>query len=203
MSERIQPKKTLTDHLRASTKGIVHPMVVFLAKLGVTPNALTMLGLLMHVPVAWALVNGRWRLASVLGIFSVMDVLDGSLARYLNHGETSKFGAFLDSTSDRIAEVLIFGGMTWWFASQTNPTLAVVSLLALAGSVLVSYTRARAEALGFECKNGLFSRVERYLTLFIFGMMNRPDLCVIILAVGTWFTVAQRIYTVWRQARTA
>lgn len=201
--KRTQQKKTLTDILRASTKGMVAPVVVVLAKLGITPNALTVFGLVMHLPVAWALVNGAWRWAAFFGIFSVADVLDGSLARHLNKEATSKFGAFLDSTIDRIAEVLIFGGLVWWFSAETQPLFALLSLFALAGSLLVSYTRARAEALGFECKVGLFSRVERYLVLFVFGMLQRPDLCVIVLAVGTWITVVQRGWTVYQQATQA
>ncbi len=196
-------KKTLTDFLRASTKGLIDPVVAVLARLGVTPNALTIFGLLMHIPVAWALVNGEWRWAAFFGIFSVADVLDGSLARYLNKESTSKFGAFLDSTTDRIAEVLVFGGLVWWFSAETQPLYALLSLLALAGSLLVSYTRARAEALGFECKVGLFSRVERYLVLFVFGMLQQPEICVAVLVVGTWLTVLQRGWTVYQQAKIA
>lgn len=205
MSElkRTQQPQTLSDFLRANTKGMITPIVALLAKLRVTPNALTVFGLVMHIPVAWALVNGWWRWAAFFGIFSVADVLDGALARYLNQESTSKFGAFLDSTTDRIAEVLVFGGLVWWFSAETQPLYALITLIAFAGSLLVSYTRARAESLGFECKVGLFSRLERYFILFIFGMLRQPELCVIVLAIGTWFTVAQRGWTVWQQARRA
>ncbi len=203
MSELKRPRqnKTLSDYLRANTKGVIDPVVALLARLGVTPNALTLFGLLMHIPVAWALVNGEWRWAAFFGIFSVADVLDGSLARYLNKESTSRFGAFLDSTTDRIAEVLVFGGLVWWFSAETQPIYALLSLIALAGSLLVSYTRARAESLGFECKVGLFSRLERYFVLFIFGMLQQPELCVIVLVIGTWFTVLQRGWAVWQQAK--
>jgi CDP-diacylglycerol--glycerol-3-phosphate 3-phosphatidyltransferase len=148
-------------------------------------------------------MNGEWRLAALIGVFSVADVLDGSLARYLNKDATSKFGAFLDSTTDRITEVLIFGGLVWWFAAETQPLYAALALLAFAGSILVSYARARAESLGFECKIGIFSRLERYLVLFVFGMLQQPEWCIIVMVLGTWITVFQRGWAVWQQARQA
>lgn len=198
-------RPTFTDFLRANTRGLIDPIVTVLARLRVTPNALTVVGMLGHIPAAWLTAQGNFRLALLIGAAAVLlDALDGSLARKLNAAHNGKgFGAFLDSTLDRIAETILFGGLIVYFGRQGEPLYTLLTYIALTGSILVSYTRARAEALGYACKVGLFSRVERYLVLLICGLANRPDWAVIVLAVGVWITVAQRITAVYRQARDA
>lgn len=200
-SKELRERKTLTDILRESFKGIIDPIVSLLAHIGVTPNMLTVLGMLMHIPVAYFIIIGEFRWAVVAGIFSTLDALDGSLARKLSRGHGgSGFGAFLDSTLDRIAETILFSGLVYYFAVQGEPIFVTISYAALCGSLLVSYTRSRAEALGYSCKIGLFTRVERYLVLFVFGLSNQPEWAVVVMAVGTWITVVQRMVHVWRQA---
>lgn len=194
-----QPK-TLTDHLRLGTKFIVDPIVTILARLGFSPNTITIAGLLIHVPIAWFLFNGQWRIASWLGLLSFFDALDGALARKIGKEHNTAFGGFLDSMTDRCSEILIYGGLIAHYVVLENLNLVLITLAAMSGALMVSYARGRAEGLGFECKVGIFSRVERYLTLFIFGMLLRPDLAMMVLAAGTWITVGQRFWTVWKQA---
>ncbi|MGB1252570.1 MAG: CDP-alcohol phosphatidyltransferase family protein [Candidatus Promineifilaceae bacterium] len=192
--------KTLTDHLRINGKFIVDPIVTVFAALGLSPNMITFAGFLVHIPIAWFLSQGEWRIATTLGLLSFFDALDGALARKLGKAHNTKFGGFLDSMTDRCSEILLYGGAIAYYVMANNLSLVLITLAALGGSLMVSYARSRAEALGFECKVGLFSRVERYLTLFVFGMLLRPDLAMIVLAIGTWFTVGQRAWTVWQQA---
>ncbi len=194
----VSNKRTVTDQLRTFAKSVIDPTVRVLCRVGVTPNMLTIIGMLIHIPVAWALVQGRFRLAAAFGLLSMFDALDGSLARLNPNHNPNGFGAFLDSTVDRISELLIFGGMATWFFLQGQLLYVLLSIMALGGSLMVSYTRARAEALGIACKIGLLTRVERYLLLFIFGMANQPEWLLIALAIGTWFTVGQRVWAVWR-----
>ncbi len=201
-----QDKKTLTDHLRARSVGIIDPIVTFLAKLGVSPNWLTILGMLLHILFAWLIAIGQlfWAGIAVL-IFVPLDALDGSLARKI--GSTgSNFGAFLDSTSDRTAEIILYFGFMAYFWQQENIWLVVATYVAVSGSIMVSYTRSRAEALGLECKVGLFTRVERYVvivaSLVLAGIWPvLADVGIVVLAVGTWFTVLQRAHHVWKQTR--
>ena len=194
-------KKTLTDHLRARGAVIIDPTVTLLARLHVSPNALTIAGMLFHLLFAWLIANDAMQLAGI-AIFLIvpLDALDGALARKTGRDKSS-FGAFLDSTSDRIAEIILFGGYLVYFTNEGNPWLVAVTYLALTGSLMVSYTRSRAEALGLSCKVGLFTRVERYVVIVITLLLNRPDWTVIILAVGVYFTVAQRIIHVWNQTK--
>jgi CDP-diacylglycerol--glycerol-3-phosphate 3-phosphatidyltransferase len=196
------PRITFTDRLRVWTRAIIDPIVTVLARLGITPNMLTVLGMVGHIPAAWFVATGRFRIAAIIGLVSLLDSLDGALARKLNAGHGGKgFGAFFDSTLDRISETILFAGLIWWFGRQGDVWLTLLAYAALTGALLVSYTRARSEALGYHCKEGLFSRVERYLVLFVCGLLLRPDWAVWVLAIGTWFTVLQRIVVVWRQSR--
>ena len=199
-SNSITHPKTLTDQLRVSTKFIVDPIVSFLAWLGFSPNMITLAGFLIHIPVAWFLSQGQWRLATGLGLLSFCDALDGALARKIGKEHNGEFSAFLESMTDRCSEILLYGGLIAYYTMMGDLTLVLVTIAAMGGSLMVSYARSRAEALGFECKVGLFSRVERYLVLFVFGMLLRPDWAVVVLAIGTWFTVGQRAWAVWSQA---
>ena len=194
-------KETFTDTLRNLIKHGVDPTTRFLYKIGVTANMVTVLGLLVHLPVAWLIVEGRFRWAAVVGLLSLFDAIDGSLARLDPNHNPNGFGAFLDSTTDRIAELLIWGALSVWFYQQGELLYLTLTIATLGGALMVSYTRSRAEALGYECKVGIFTRAERYLTQCVLGLAARPDLLVIILSIGTWITVIQRMAAVWKQAR--
>jgi len=194
-----QDKLTLTDRLRLWTAWFIDPIVTFLAKIKVTPDLLTVLGMLSHVLFAWLIIEGQMRWAGIaVGFLSPLDALDGSLARKLNRTQ-SKFGAFFDSTLDRFAEIIIYAGYVIYFANVENSWMVAAAYMALTGSLMVSYTRSRAEALGLSCKVGLFSRVERYFVIVVSLALNLPEIGLIILAAGTYFTAFQRMYHVWKQ----
>jgi CDP-diacylglycerol--glycerol-3-phosphate 3-phosphatidyltransferase len=200
-------KVTLTDRLRVKTVGIIDPVVTFLARIGVSPNLLTVLGMLLHVLFAWLIINGEFLWAGLaVFIFVPLDALDGSLARKLDRTPgQGKFGAFLDSTSDRTAEVILFAGYIIYFSQEDNLGLMIAAYIAATGSIMVSYTRSRAEALGLSCKVGLLTRVERYVVIVSSLILSAIwpvllEVGILILAVGTWITVLQRVHHVWKQA---
>lgn len=194
-------KLTLTEQLRARTLVIIDPIVTVLAGLHVSPDLLTVAGMLLHFLYAWLIAIGRMQLAGILiFLFVPLDALDGALARKIGRPQ-GNFGAFLDSTSDRLAEIILFGGFLIYFSVQAETWLVLAAYLALTGSLMVSYTRSRAEALGLSCKVGILSRVERYVVIVLTLVINRPNWGIVILAVGTYITLGQRVYHVWQQAK--
>ncbi len=198
--ETVPDKRTLTDTLRARTYFLVDPVVSFLARHNVSPNTLTVLGTLGHVLVAWMIVQGQMPVAGLLiFVFAPLDALDGALARKLGT-PVGGFGAFLDSTLDRLAEIILFGGFIFYYGRTGQELLTVTAYIGLSGSLMVSYTRARAEALGYSCKIGILSRVERYMVLTASLLFSRPDIGLIVVATFAYITVAQRIFHVWQQA---
>jgi CDP-diacylglycerol--glycerol-3-phosphate 3-phosphatidyltransferase len=128
-----------------------------------------------------------------------VDALDGTMARL--RGEATEFGAFVDSVTDRYSELVIFGGLLYFYLQQGEWLMVVLAYLAAAGSVLVSYTRARAQSLGVETKVGILTRLERYLVLVPALIFNIPHIALWILAVLTNLTALQRILHVRRKAR--
>ncbi len=205
-----QPKQktTLTDQLRARSVTVIDPIVTFLARLGVSPDVLTILGMLVHILFAWLIANGELLWAGIaIFIFVPLDALDGALARKIGR-DKSNFGAFLDSTSDRIAEIILYAGFMVYFWRANNIWLVAATYIAVAGSIMVSYTRSRAGALGISCKVGLFTRVERYVVIIAALVLSGIwpvliNIGIVVLAVGTWFTVLQRVYHVWKQTQSA
>ena len=191
---------TVTDRLRARAAGILDPIVSFLARIGVSPDMLTLLGMLLHFLFAWLIATGEFLWAGIaILIFGPMDALDGALARKI--GRKGSFGAFLDSNSDRVAEIILYSGYISWFTQQEEFLVVTAAYAAATGSLMVSYSRARAESLGYHCKIGLLSRVERYVIIVISLVLGFPDIGLYILAIGTWFTVGQRVLHVWKQSR--
>ncbi len=181
---------------------LVAPLVEVLARAGVTPTAVTLFGLLLNVAAGLAIGWGHPRLgAIVLLLASICDGLDGALARRTSR--VTRFGAFLDSTIDRIDETVVLAGIAAYFlrfhAAQEG-LWSVVVLVALGGSLITSYTRARAEGLGMECKVGWFERPER-IAVTALGLLlgHRALLAALgILTVFSWYTVVQRIRHVQR-----
>jgi CDP-diacylglycerol--glycerol-3-phosphate 3-phosphatidyltransferase len=185
-------KKTFTDRLRILFKGILDPIGAFLNRLGLTPNSITLLGLAGTTIGAYMLSQGHITAGGiVLWISVLVDAFDGTMARL--RGEPSDFGGFVDSVSDRYAELVTFGGLLYFFLTQNDNAGVVVSFCAAAGSVLVSYVKARAEGLGFTAKVGLLTRVERYLVLIPLLVLNQPFLAVAVIAVLANITAIQRI----------
>ncbi|MCA9916403.1 MAG: CDP-alcohol phosphatidyltransferase family protein [Anaerolineales bacterium] len=199
----VKERKTLTDFMRANTKFIIDPIVDYLARYRFSPDALTVVGMLAHFLFAWLIAQGHMTWAAVATFFiAPLDAFDGALARKLGHKQGG-FGAFLDSTLDRLAEIILFGGFILFYVREENALMLGIAYLAITGSIMVSYARARAEALGYTCKVGIASRVERYFVIITFLFFNLPDVAMIILAIATYITVGQRMYTVWRQANAA
>jgi CDP-diacylglycerol--glycerol-3-phosphate 3-phosphatidyltransferase len=191
----MNPKPTFTDRLRVIFKGILDPIGTFLNRTGLTPNSITLLGLAGTTIGAYLLAQGKMTLgAIVLFLFVIVDAFDGTMARL--RGDPSDFGAFVDSVSDRYAEFITFGGLLYYFLTQQNYAGVMVTFAATAGSVLVSYVKARAEGLRFTAKVGILSRVERYIVLIPLLLFNQPFLAVLIIAVLGNITALQRIFHV-------
>jgi CDP-diacylglycerol--glycerol-3-phosphate 3-phosphatidyltransferase len=200
-TEPAKTKTTLTDQLRARTAGIIDPVVTLLAKLGVSPDLLTILGMLLHFLFAWLIATGDFLWAGIaVFVFVPLDALDGALARKIGR-QQANFGAFLDSTSDRIAEIILYAGYISYFTQQEDFWMVAAAYAAATGSLMVSYTRSRAEALGLSCKVGLLTRVERYVIIVITLVLGFAEVGIVILAIGTYFTALQRAHHVWKQTR--
>ena len=142
--------ETVRGHVRALLDRGAVPVATLLLWCRVTPNQVSLMGVVLTLVTAALIVDGRLLLAGVLYILAAsLDLLDGVLARLAKL--VSRFGAFLDSTADRVSEGVVFAAIAYHFASRGQPVDAALAVLALLGSVLVSYTRARAEGLGLEC----------------------------------------------------
>lgn len=188
-------------HVYSAFRGAFQPLTRSLAAHGVTPNMLTVAGIVLNIAAAALIVMGRFYWAA--GVFvaaSICDMLDGSVARHA--GLETPFGAFLDSTVDRISEGIILSGLGLYFAWNGQYWELVAVFVFLIASFLVSYTRARAEALGLQCKVGLMSRPERIIVLVVGLLFHRwyvLSIAVFAVAFLTSFTVLQRILYVRRQ----
>ena len=190
---------TFTDRMRTWFKWIVDPLGRFFLNIGMTPNMMTTLGLLGNFLGAFFLSQGKLMLGGWLVlIMTPIDALDGTMARL--RGDPSDFGAFVDSVSDRYAELAILGGLLYFYANQGDVLGSTLAFAAASGSVLVSYVKARAESLQYEAKVGLLTRVERYLVLAPLLVLNKPILALWILAILGNFTALQRIWFVRKQA---
>jgi CDP-diacylglycerol--glycerol-3-phosphate 3-phosphatidyltransferase len=181
---------------------ITDPIVGILSKSGITPNILTLMNLLLNIAAAYVIATGHFLSGGLLILGSgLFDLLDGALARFTK--KTTKFGAVLDSMVDRISEAATLCGLVVWYLPQEGATLEIVLILSvLIGSFLVSYIRARAEGLGWQCQVGLFTRAERVIVLAIGLLANQVFIALCILAVFVSITVAQRLIYLWQQERT-
>jgi len=186
--------------LRAFFQKFLENSARFLDKIGITPNMITLLGLLGAAAAAVLIGRGNLFIAGILaGSASAMDAFDGSLARF--QGIKSSFGAFLDSTLDRYSEGILCIGLGYYFIQVERPDLVLWTGAAILGSMLVSYTRARAEAAGYSIHCGLFTRVERTIVLVLSLVTGLVGPGIIILAVFSNLTALQRIHSVWRQEK--
>ena len=174
-----------------------------LARWGLTPNLLTAVGLLLNLVVAAIIASGNLRLGGVLLLVaSGFDMLDGAVARAT--GTVTKFGGFLDSTIDRYSEAAVYGGvLVYLLGTQDFRVGSLLVFAATAGSLLISYARARAEAAGFKASVGLLARPERVLILALGLLTGYVVPALWILAIGTHLTVVTRMTHVWRLSRPA
>lgn len=192
-------KKTFTDFLRVTFKWILDPIGGFLNRIGLTPNSVTMIGLIGNIIATYFVARGELVTGGIIMLIAwPVDALDGTMARL--RGEASDWGAFVDSVTDRYSELIILGGLLYHFTMTNQGVASVVTFAAAAGSILVSYVKARAEAQSFSAKEGLLTRAERYLVLgpsLVFGF---PVIGVWIIAILANFTALQRIWVVRAQA---
>jgi phosphatidylglycerophosphate synthase len=175
----------------------IQPVNLVLHRLRVSPDHLTFAGIVFGGLAGLAFARGRLVLAGIFLILAgVSDMLDGSLARA--SGEASPFGSYIDSVADRFTEALIFTGIAWHLRGRTELLLV---LAALAGSFLVSYTKARAEALGVGCEVGLMERPERIIVLVAGALLDQLVPALWVLAVLTMLTAGQRVLHVRKMMR--
>lgn len=201
--DQSQPKRqklTLSDQMRVLFKGMLDTTGGFLNRLGIYPNTMTIIGLAGNFVGAALIALGHMTTGGIIVlVMGIFDTLDGTMARL--RGMSTEFGAFIDSVSDRYSELVIYAGLLYFYLQKGEWLSCLAIYLAASGSVLVSYVRARASALGMETKVGLLSRFERYLVLAPCLIFNIPIVAVWIIAILGNFTAVQRILDVRRQAR--
>jgi CDP-diacylglycerol---glycerol-3-phosphate 3-phosphatidyltransferase len=187
----------LSKHGRKLFSVPLDKLVPLMQASGITPNGLTVIGFLLTAVTALVLASGALLWGGVmLAIAATFDMLDGKLARAT--GQSSAFGAFFDSTIDRYAEGATLLALAYYYSGlQDGRTQLILLFVTLIGSLMVSYTRARAEGLGIACKSGIMQRPERIVVL-ILGLITGWMLPVLwVLAIMTNVTVVQRIYEVY------
>lgn len=191
----------LIDIRRNLAYRITVPVVRILSKSGITPNALTFINLALNIVAAYVIATGHFLLGGVLVLVAgLFDLLDGALARFSK--QTTRFGAILDSVADRISEAAILCGLLIWYIPQEEASLEIVLIfVVLIGSFLVSYIRARAEGLGWQCQVGLFTRAERVIVLAIGLLINQIFIALCVLVIFVFITVVQRLVYLWKQGK--
>ncbi len=190
----------LTEWGRRNLKVVFDPIARVLVALHITPNVVTFLGLLGNLAVAYLIVTDRLLAAGLLYIIAAgSDAIDGTLARLL--GMRNRFGAFWDSTLDRLGEAIVIASLGYGMARQGDTNGVLVAFAALVTSYLVSYTRARAEGLGMSTKVGIGTRVERFIIMVAGLVLERPAIALAVIALIAGVTVIQRITDIWLQTR--
>jgi CDP-diacylglycerol--glycerol-3-phosphate 3-phosphatidyltransferase len=190
---------TFTDQMRVHLKGVLDPIAAFLNRLGISPNTMTLLGLFGNIIGAVFLARGEMFIGGLfILICTPFDALDGTMARL--RGEASDFGAFVDSVTDRYSELFVLGGLLFYFTLKGDALTTIGIYAAAAGSVLVSYVKARADSLKFNANVGILTRVERYIVIAPLLVLGQPVLAIWIVAVLANVTAFQRIWKVRQQA---
>lgn len=188
--------KSLTLLPHKVPRRITDPIVGVIARTGVTPNHLSLLGFSGNLGAAVLAARGAFLAAGALMLASsALDLLDGALARAT--GRATRFGAVLDSSLDRLSEAAVLGGLTFYFAQRGQVEEVVLCFAALAGSLLVSYVRAQALAHGLDLREGWFTRAERVIVLAGGLMISQVRIALWILAVMAAATSVQRLYVAW------
>lgn len=194
----------LNAKIRAAWDKGMRPIGSLLGRSGISPNAVTLLGLVVQMPVAYLIVVDRLVAAGVVAIVAgLLDTLDGAVAKA--RGLTTRFGALLDSTIDRLSDALVFLSIAWLYLTEGKYAgekwVAALALATVVLSFLVSYVKARAEGLGFECNVGLIERAERLIIVIIGLIFNQVlPATLALLALASLFTLAQRLVHVRRQS---
>lgn len=199
----------LNIHAREAVSRAINPLGERLARAGITPNAITVVGTLGAVGGALGFFTQGWWFTGTMVIwgFVMLDILDGAVARA--SGQTSKFGGVLDSSCDRIADAAIFGSLAWFFARHGQQWMLLAALLCLVLGSVTSYIRARAEAAGLSATVGIAERADRLIIVLVGTGLSGENLEVpYVQAIALWLlvaastiTVGQRFATVYRQSR--
>jgi len=191
---------------RKAPAWLTEPAVGVLSRVGVTPNMLTAVGVLGNAAAGVLAASGEFLAAGIVMLaFSALDFLDGALARAT--GRATPFGSVFDAVLDRVSEAAVLFGLLWWFSDRGDRTEELLIFVAVVGSILVSYVRARAEVIGLKMREGVFTRTERVALLggglIIEGAGVDDALTIVlwILAVLASMTAAQRLGIVWWQTR--
>lgn len=194
-------------NLRPAVGRVVAPLAAWLLRVGVTPDMVTVAGTVGAVTGALVFfTRGHFFLGTAVVTLSVLtDALDGAMARL--RGVSGPWGAFLDSTMDRIADAAIFSSLVLWYAGEgDSDALLALSLLCLVSGVVISYAKARAEGLGMTCNVGIAERLERLIAVLAgtllagIGLEQGLAVALVVLAVASVVTVGQRLAEVHRQA---
>ena len=197
-ANRVSTLHTFTDWVRQIFSFVLTPLAEYIVKIGIHPNVLTFSGLVGNMIGAYFLSQGNFLWGGIIIlVMGPIDALDGATARA--KGSISPWGAFVDSTSDRWSESVIMLGLLVHYATINAAQSTVLVLLALVGSLMVSYTRARAEALGFKANVGVMTRLERYLVLAPALLFNHPEIALWIIAPLANITAVQRVLHVRKQ----
>jgi len=179
---------------------ITDPIVFLLAKAHISPNALTLAGVLGSAGAAVLLARGEFLAGGIVVLAAgALDILDGALARAT--GRVTRFGAVFDSVMDRVSEAAVLFGLLYYYAGRDAREESLLVFAALAGSMLVSYIRARGEILGLQIREGLFTRAERVVVIGLGAIIGQVRIALWILAILTNLTALQRLYLVWRKTR--
>ena len=188
---------------------LLNPFGKWLARIGVTPNAITIVGTLGTIACSILFLGRGWWMTAALTIWALamFDALDGLVARV--GGTSSRFGAVLDSTCDRFADAAVFGSIAWYFAMHDQRWMMLAALLCLVLGSVTSYIRSRAEAAGFTCRVGIAERTDRLIIVLTgTGLTGDPFHWPYLQAIALWLlvaastiTVGQRLATVYRQAK--
>ncbi|MEP7358747.1 MAG: CDP-alcohol phosphatidyltransferase family protein [Anaerolineales bacterium] len=195
----VRKRQSPTDWARRRFKGVLDPAGAFFIRLGLTPNTMTFLGLAGNIAAGVALSQGLMTLGGLLILIAApFDALDGTMARLM--GQPTKFGGFVDSVTDRWSEMFIFLGLLYFYLQRGDSLACILVFAAVMGSVMVSYTKARAEALGFDCNVGILTRLERFIVLGPALLLNLPWVALWVIAVLANVTAVQRALYVRRQA---
>ena len=171
---------------------------MWLSRIGMTANMATLIGFLLNAGVAAVIASGHPRIGGVLLLIaSAFDMVDGAIARAT--GSPTRFGGFFDSTLDRYSEIIVYVGLLIWLNTGSDDHLgSLLVLIACSGALMISYARARAEAIGYGASVGLVARPERVILLAACLIINQPMWALWILAILTHVTAVWRIVHVWR-----
>ena len=195
-----EPGKTFRETSKEVLLFALRPLVRWLSVMRVRPDTLTVIGWGLALCAAILFGLGYARIAGLVMLTGgVFDALDGAVARETNR--MSSFGAFLDSTLDRLSEAAVFVGLIFFYAGANRPSEALLAAVAMTFSILTSYTRARAEGLNINCEVGLLERAGRVLILSVCSIAGLPTVGLGLVAVGALVTTAQRILHVRRATR--